>query len=86
MKGNQWWDVTWNPITGCSPVSAGCDHCYARRMATRLRGRCGYPADDPFKVTFHEDKLDVPLKWKRGRRVFTCSMGDVPSECSDALD
>jgi len=68
---------TWNPITGCSPVSEGCEHCYARRMAQRLKGRYGYPKDDPFRVTFHPDRLDQPLKWKKPRMVFVCSMGDL---------
>lgn len=53
MKRNDlWWDKTWNPITGCSPVSEGCEHCWAKRMANRLRGRYGYPQDEPFRVTF----------------------------------
>jgi protein gp37 len=46
-------------------------------MAIRLRGRYGYPLDDPFKVTFHPDKLDEPLHWKNPRRIFLCSMGDL---------
>ncbi len=73
----EWTNSTWSPVTGCSPISEGCDHCYAKRMATRLRGRCGYPQDDPFKVTFHEDKLDQPLRWKKPQRIFVCSMGDL---------
>ena len=72
-----WADESWNPITGCSPVSEGCTHCYAKRMADRLKGRYGYPADDPFKVTFHPDRLDQPLKWKKPRRIFVSSMGDL---------
>lgn len=73
----EWCDETWNPITGCTPVSPGCDHCYARRMATRLAGRFGYPADEPFRVTFHRDRLDEPQRWRKPRRVFVCSMGDL---------
>lgn len=68
---------TWNPVTGCTPVSSGCKNCYARRMAKRLAGRCGYPADEPFKVTLHPDRLEQPLKWKKPRRIFVCSMGDL---------
>jgi len=68
---------TWNPITGCTPVSEGCEHCYARRMAQRLAGRYGYPKDDPFRVTFHPERLQQPLKWKKPRMVFVCSMGDL---------
>ena len=72
-----WCTETWNPISGCSKVSPGCLNCYANRMATRLAGRCGYPADDPFRVTFHPDRLYQPLKWKKPRRVFVVSMGDL---------
>jgi len=73
----EWCEETWNPITGCSPVSEGCEHCYARRMAQRLKGRYGYPEDDPFRVTFHPDRLEQPLKWKKPRMIFVCSMGDL---------
>lgn len=73
----EWADAVWNPISGCSPVSAGCRNCYAKRMANRLRGRFGYPADEPFRVTLHPDKLDEPLKRRKPRRVFVCSMGDL---------
>lgn len=73
----EWCDEVWNPVTGCSPVSAGCQNCYAARMAQRLKGRCGYPADDPFRVTVHQDKAEMPIKWKEPRRIFVCSMGDL---------
>lgn len=80
----QWATDVWNPITGCDPVSAGCDHCYARRMANRLRGRFGYPQDDPFKVTLHPERVDEfvgppknhPYRWRKPRMIFCCSMGD----------
>ncbi len=73
----EWTDEAWNPVTGCTKVSSGCEHCYAERMSKRLRGRCGYPADDPFAVTLHPDRLDQPLRWRKPRRVFVCSMGDL---------
>lgn len=73
----EWADKAWNPITGCTPVSEGCEHCYAARMAKRLAGRCGYPADRPFRVTFHTNRLFEPMHWRKARRVFTCSMGDL---------
>jgi len=72
----EWCDKSWNPVTGCTAISEGCQNCYAKRMANRLRGRAGYPEDDPFKVTFHPDRLHDPLKWKKPCRVFVCSMGD----------
>ena len=74
----QWTDEAWNPITGCTPVSEGCKNCYAARMAKRLAGRYGYPkAPHGFDVTFHPDRLDIPSKWKKPRRVFVNSMGDL---------
>jgi len=69
---------SWNPITGCTPISEGCQHCYARRMAKRLAGRCGYPeAPHEFDVTLHPDKLKEPLRWRKPRTVFLCSMSDL---------
>ena len=73
----EWATKSWNPITGCSPVSEGCEHCYARRMAQRLKGRYGYPADDPFRVTFHPERLTDPFVWFKPSRIFVCSMGDL---------
>lgn len=73
----EWATTTWNPVTGCSQISEGCKNCYAKRMANRLRGRHGYPEDDPFKVTFHPDRLNQPLKWKKPRKIFVSSMGDL---------
>ncbi|NIX55327.1 MAG: DUF5131 family protein [candidate division Zixibacteria bacterium] len=75
----EWCDETWNPVTGCHPISEGCQNCYARRMAeTRLRGRCGYPQDDPFcPGTVHADQWNKPIRWKKKRRIFVCSMGDL---------
>lgn len=73
----EWAEESWNPVTGCTPISAGCKNCYAERMSKRLVGRFGYPANDPFRVTLHEDKLGQPLKWRKPRRVFVCSMGDL---------
>lgn len=68
---------TWNPVTGCTPKSEGCQNCYARRMSKRLAGRCGYPKDDPFQVTLHPERLEEPLRWKKPRQVFVCSMSDI---------
>jgi protein gp37 len=75
----EWTQKTWNPITGCTPISAGCDNCYAKRAAwsPRLRGKFGYPADDPFRVTFHPDRLEAPLHWRKPSKIFVNSMGDL---------
>lgn len=73
----EWATETWNPVTGCTKISEGCQNCYAERMSKRLAGRCGYPKDNPFQVTFHPDKLDEPLRWRKPSRIFVCSMGDL---------
>jgi protein gp37 len=78
-----WCDRTWSPVSGCSPISEGCEHCYAQRMAQRLAGRFGYPRDNPFAVTLHPDKLDDPLHWKKPQRIFVASMGDLFHENVD---
>ena len=80
----EWADEVWNPVTGCTPVSEGCAHCYAKRMASRLRGRYGYPADEPFRVTVHDDRMAQPISWRKHRRVFVCSMGDLFHQDVDA--
>jgi len=71
-----WAEVSWNPISGCSPIASGCQNCYAKKMAYRLRGRYGYPQDEPFRPTFDPDKLEQPLKWKKPRLIFLGSMSD----------
>jgi protein gp37 len=73
----EWASKTWSPITGCTPISEGCKNCYARRMANRLRGRCGYPKDDPFRVTFHPDRINKPLRLRKPTVIFVGSMGDL---------
>jgi len=80
----EWTDSVWNPVHGCSHAGTpGCDNCYAKRMAVRLRGRYGYPGgyadpeSDPFDVVLDYDRLDEPLRWKKPRRVFVVSMGDL---------
>lgn len=72
-----WAEKPWNPVTGCTPISEGCANCYAKRMAQRLRGRCGYPEDEPFKVTLHPDRLGEPLRMRKPSRIFVCSMSDL---------
>ncbi len=73
----EWTEYSWNPVTGCTPISEGCQNCYARRMANRLRGRCGYPAEEPFRVTLHSERLEEPFKLRKPRKVFVCSMSDL---------
>lgn len=74
----EWCQETWNPITGCTPISEGCQHCYAARMAKRLAGRFGYPKDNPFKPgIFHSRQYAKPASWRKPRMIFVCSMGDL---------
>lgn len=74
----EWATHVWNPATGCTKVSPGCEHCYAERMARRLAGRCGYPeAPHHFDVTLRRERLEEPLRWRKPRTVFVCSMGDL---------
>jgi protein gp37 len=86
----EWCDQVWNPITGCTKISEGCNACYAERMAKRLAGRFGYPKINPFAVTSHHDRIYEPSKWKKPQRVFVGSMGDifhpdVPEHWIDAI-
>lgn len=69
---------SWNPISGCSPISEGCRNCWAERMARRLAGRYGYPeAPRHFDVTLRPDRLEQPLHWRKPRTVFVCAMSDL---------
>jgi protein gp37 len=72
-----WTEATWNPVTGCSKKSDGCKNCYAERMAHRLKltGTAHYK--NGFEVTEHHDSLSVPLKWKKTKTIFVCSMSDL---------
>lgn len=69
--------ATWNPVTGCSEVSEGCDHCYARTFAERWRGVPGHPFEQGFDVRLWPDRLVKPLRWRKPRRVFVNSMSDL---------
>lgn len=73
----EWTECTWNPLTGCTKISAGCTHCYAERMAKRLQamGNVKYAAG--FKLALHEDMLELPLTWSTPHMVFVNSMSDL---------
>ena len=82
----EWTEATWNPVTGCDRVSAGCEHCYAMTLAKRLKamGSAKYQNDgDPrtsgsgFDVTIHPPALDEPYRWRNPRTVFVNSMSDL---------
>jgi protein gp37 len=73
----EWTDATWNPVTGCTKVSAGCDHCYAETFAERFRGVPGHPYEQGFDLRFWPERLATPLSWRRPRMVFVNSMSDL---------
>lgn len=73
----EWTDATWNPVTGCIQVSPGCDHCYALTFAERFRGVAGHPYEQGFDVALRPARLDLPLRWKKPRRIFVNSMSDL---------
>lgn len=73
----EWTEATWNPVTGCTKVSAGCDRCYAETFAERFRGTPGHYYEGGFDVQLRPEKLDQPLRWKRPRRIFVNSMSDL---------
>lgn len=73
----EWTDSTWNPVTGCTKASAGCLHCYAETMTRRLTAMSVVKYKNGFKVTVHEDSLEEPLKWRKPRNIFVCSMSDL---------
>ena len=73
----EWTQATWNPVTGCSKVSAGCSHCYAERMARRLQAMGVVRYRNAFKITIHEDLVELPRRWKTPRLVFVNSMSDL---------
>jgi protein gp37 len=74
-----WTDASWNPTTGCTHVSPGCEHCYAEALSTRFRST-EHPWTKPFErqnVKLHPDRLRLPLTWKEPRRIFVDSMSDL---------
>ena len=73
----EWTESSWNPVTGCTKISAGCAHCYAERMAKRLHAMGQPNYRNGFQVTCHPDTLELPLKWKKSQMIFVNSMSDL---------
>ncbi|NQU20672.1 MAG: phage Gp37/Gp68 family protein [Candidatus Nealsonbacteria bacterium] len=73
----EWTEATWNPVTGCTKISPGCAHCYAERMAGRLKAMGQPRYRNGFKVTLQPDVVELPLRWKRPRVIFVNSMSDL---------
>jgi len=73
----EWTEATWNPVTGCSKVSAGCKNCYAERLALRLQAMGNVRYRYGFKVTLHPDLSELPKRWREPRLIFVNSMSDL---------
>jgi protein gp37 len=73
----EWTDTTWNPVTGCTRISAGCDNCYAERFSERFRGVKGHPFRSGFDLTLRPERVAQPLNWNRPRMIFVNSMSDL---------
>lgn len=73
----EWTEMTWNPTTGCTKVSAGCKHCYAEVMSRRLQAMGVEKYKDGFKLRLHPDALKIPYTWKSSKVVFVNSMSDL---------
>lgn len=73
----EWTDATWNPVTGCTEVSPGCDNCYARTFAERWRGIPDHPYEQGFDLRLWPDRLEQPSRWGKPRLIFVNSMSDL---------
>jgi protein gp37 len=73
----EWTDATWNPVRGCTKISPGCTHCYAKTFAERFQGVPGHPFEQGFALRLVPEKLVQPMAWSSPRRVFVNSMSDL---------
>jgi protein gp37 len=73
----EWTDSTWNPVTGCTKISLGCDNCYAERFSERFRGVVNHPFEHGFDLVLRPDRLCQPLAWRKPRMIFVNSMSDL---------
>jgi protein gp37 len=73
----EWTEATWNPVTGCTKISPGCKHCYAERMAVRLKAMGQPNYVNGFNLTLQEKALELPLRWKKPQTIFVNSMSDL---------
>jgi len=73
----EWTDATWNPVRGCTKISAGCKHCYAETFSERWRGIPGHAYEQGFDLRLVPEKLAEPLRWSRSKMIFVNSMSDL---------
>ncbi len=71
-----WWNVSWNPLVGCTEQSVGCQNCYSKALIHRFRGRKGWPESWGYPQA-NLEKMDEPLRWRDPKKVFVCSMSDL---------
>ena len=86
----EWTDATWNPVTGCTKITRGCDLCYAERFSERFRGVPGHPFEHGFDLMLRPERLIQPLEWRQPKRIFVNSMSDlfhkeIPKHYIDAV-
>lgn len=79
----EWTNATWNPTTGCTKISQGCKNCYAERLSTKLKRWGIKKYKNNFRFTQHESELELPLKWKKSKKIFVNSMSDLFHEDAD---
>lgn len=73
----EWTNATWNPVTGCTKISPGCENCYAERFSERFRGVKDHPFENGFDLTLRPTRIEQPLSWKKSRMIFVNSMSDL---------
>lgn len=73
----EWTDDVWNPVRGCTKISPGCLHCYAKTFAERFRGVPGHPYEQGFDLRLVPEKLPEPLRWRSSKTIFVNSMSDL---------
>src|SRR4030081_2924828 len=73
----EWTDATWNPVTGCTKITRGCDFCYAERFSERFRGVPGHPFESGFDLKLRPERLTPRPSRRQPRRVFVNSMSDL---------
>jgi protein gp37 len=76
-SGIEWTESTWNPVTGCTKISPGCEHCYAERMSERLQAMGQGNYRNGFRLTLQPHMLELPLRWKKPQMIFVNSMSDL---------
>ncbi len=78
----EWTEATWNPSTGCTKISPGCKNCYAEKLSKRLKAMGVKKYKNNFEFTEHPDDIELPLKWKKSKKIFVNSMSDLFHEKS----